>query len=62
MARAAVRTFGVVIVLCALHPKLRRRALTLFIVERPIAGDRREFESPTFPSASPTTSLTGWAS
>jgi len=32
MARAAVRTFGVVIVLCALHPKLRRRALTLFIV------------------------------
>ncbi len=32
MARAAVRTFGVVILLSALHPKLRRRALTLFIV------------------------------
>jgi mycofactocin system glycosyltransferase len=32
MARAAVRTFGVVIVLSALHPKLRRRALTLFVV------------------------------
>jgi hypothetical protein len=32
MARAAVRTFGIVIVLSALHPKLRRRALTLFIV------------------------------
>jgi hypothetical protein len=32
MARAAVRTFGVVILLSALHPKLRRRALTLFVV------------------------------
>jgi mycofactocin system glycosyltransferase len=32
MARAAVRTFGIVIVMSALHPKLRRRALTLFIV------------------------------
>jgi len=32
MARAAVRTFGIVIVLSALHPKLRRRALTLFVV------------------------------
>jgi hypothetical protein len=32
MARAAVRTFGIVIVLCALHPMLRRRALTLFVV------------------------------
>jgi mycofactocin system glycosyltransferase len=32
MARAAVRTFGLVIVACALHPKLRRRALTLFVV------------------------------
>lgn len=32
MARAVVRTFGVGIVLCALHPKLRRRALLLFAV------------------------------
>ena len=32
MARAVVRTFGLVIVLSALHPKLRRRALTLFVV------------------------------
>ncbi len=32
MARSVVRTFGVVIVLCALHPKLRRRALVLFAV------------------------------
>ena len=33
MARAVVRTFGVaVILLCALHPKLRRRALLLFVV------------------------------
>ena len=32
MARAAVRTFGIVILVSALHPKLRRRALTLFIV------------------------------
>jgi mycofactocin system glycosyltransferase len=32
MARSAVRTFGIVILLSALHPKLRRRALTLFIV------------------------------
>jgi mycofactocin glycosyltransferase len=32
MARAVVRTFGVAVVLCALHPKLRRRALLLFIV------------------------------
>jgi hypothetical protein len=30
MARSAVRTFGVLIVLSALHPKLRRRALLLF--------------------------------
>lgn len=32
MARAAVRTFGLAIVLCAIHPKLRRRALTLFVM------------------------------
>jgi mycofactocin system glycosyltransferase len=32
MARAAVRTFGIVILMSALHPKLRRRALTLFVV------------------------------
>jgi hypothetical protein len=32
MARAAVRTFGVLILLSALHPKLRRRALWLFAV------------------------------
>ena len=32
MARAAVRTFGIVILLSALHPRLRRRALTLFVV------------------------------
>jgi mycofactocin glycosyltransferase len=32
MARAVVRTFGVAVVLCALHPKLRRRALLLFVV------------------------------
>jgi hypothetical protein len=32
MARAAVRTFGIVILLSALHPRLRRRALTVFIV------------------------------
>jgi mycofactocin system glycosyltransferase len=32
MARSLVRTFGVGIVLCALHPKLRRRALLLFAV------------------------------
>lgn len=32
MARAVVRTFGVLILLSALHPKLRRRALILFAV------------------------------
>ena len=32
MARAAVRTFGILILLSALHPKLRRRSLTLFVV------------------------------
>jgi len=32
MARATVRTFGVVLLLCALHPRLRTRALTLFLV------------------------------
>ncbi|MGB8197201.1 MAG: mycofactocin biosynthesis glycosyltransferase MftF [Acidimicrobiales bacterium] len=32
MARAVVRTFGVAVVLLAVHPKLRRRVLTLFIV------------------------------
>jgi hypothetical protein len=32
MARSIVRTFGLLIVVCALHPKLRRRALTLFVV------------------------------
>jgi mycofactocin glycosyltransferase len=32
MARAAVRTFGTLILLSALHPKLRRRALVLFAV------------------------------
>jgi mycofactocin glycosyltransferase len=32
MARAVVRTFGVAVVLLALHPKLRRRALVLFVV------------------------------
>jgi hypothetical protein len=32
MARSVVRTFGPAVVLCALHPRLRRRALALFIV------------------------------
>lgn len=32
MARATVRTFGVVLLLCALHPRLRARALGLFLV------------------------------
>lgn len=32
MARAAVRTFGLVILLGAVHPKVRRRALVLFAV------------------------------
>jgi hypothetical protein len=32
MARAAVRTFGLAILLSALHPKLRKRALILFAV------------------------------
>jgi mycofactocin system glycosyltransferase len=32
MARAAVRTFGLLILMSALHPKLRRRALLLFVV------------------------------
>ncbi|HEY5093159.1 MAG TPA: mycofactocin biosynthesis glycosyltransferase MftF [Acidimicrobiales bacterium] len=32
MARATVRTFGIVVLLSALHPKWRRRALTLFVV------------------------------
>jgi mycofactocin system glycosyltransferase len=32
MARAAVRTFGIFILVSALHPKLRRRALVLFAV------------------------------
>jgi hypothetical protein len=32
MARSVVRTFGLLVVACAIHPKLRRRALTLFIV------------------------------
>jgi hypothetical protein len=32
IARAVVRTFGILILLSALHPKLRRRALTLFLV------------------------------
>ena len=32
MARSVVRTFGLIVVLLALHKKLRRRALVLFIV------------------------------
>jgi hypothetical protein len=32
MARAAVRTFGLLILASAVHPKLRRRALVLFAV------------------------------
>jgi hypothetical protein len=32
MARAAVRTFGVGLLLCALHPRLRARALGLFLL------------------------------
>jgi mycofactocin system glycosyltransferase len=32
LARATVRTFGVVLLLCALHPRLRARALALFLV------------------------------
>jgi hypothetical protein len=32
MARAAVRTFGVVLLLGALHPRLRTRALGLFLI------------------------------
>lgn len=32
MARAAVRTFGIAILLSTLHPKFRRRALILFVV------------------------------
>jgi mycofactocin system glycosyltransferase len=32
LARATVRTFGVVLLLCALHPRLRARALGLFLV------------------------------
>jgi hypothetical protein len=32
MARSVVRTFGVAVALCALHPLLRRRALMLFVV------------------------------
>jgi mycofactocin glycosyltransferase len=32
LARATVRTFGVVLLLCALHPRLRARALGLFLL------------------------------
>ncbi len=32
MARAVVRTFGIAILMSAVHPKLRRRALALFVV------------------------------
>ena len=32
MARSVVRTFGILVVASALHPQLRRRALTLFVV------------------------------
>jgi mycofactocin system glycosyltransferase len=32
LARATVRTFGVLLLLCALHPRLRARALGLFLV------------------------------
>jgi hypothetical protein len=32
LARATVRTFGLVLLLCALHPRLRARALGLFFV------------------------------
>lgn len=32
LARALVRNFGVVVLASALHPKLRRRALTLFVI------------------------------
>jgi len=58
MARAAVRTFGVVIVLCALHPKLRARAHALH------RGTAYRWRSTRvrvadIPLASPTTSLTG---
>jgi len=59
MARAAVRTFGVVIVLCALHRKLRRRALTLFIVGTAYRWRSTRVRVADIPSASPTTSLTG---
>jgi hypothetical protein len=32
LARAAVRTFGPLVLVAALHPKLRRRALALYVV------------------------------
>jgi mycofactocin glycosyltransferase len=32
LARAAVRTFGVVLLICALHPRLRTRALAVFVI------------------------------
>jgi mycofactocin glycosyltransferase len=32
LARATVRTFGVALLLCALHPRLRARALGLFLI------------------------------
>jgi mycofactocin glycosyltransferase len=32
LARAVIRTFGVVVLLCALHPRLRTRALALYAV------------------------------
>jgi hypothetical protein len=32
LARATVRTFGVVLLVCAMHPRLRARALGLYLV------------------------------
>jgi len=62
MARAAVRTFGVVIVLCALHPKLRRRALTLFIVGTAYRWRSTRVRVADIPLGVADDVATGWAS
>jgi hypothetical protein len=62
LARATVRTFGVVLLLCAVHPRLRPAHSVSFSSGPRGAGDTTSFTPPTSPSRWPTTSPTAPAS
>jgi mycofactocin system glycosyltransferase len=51
LARAMVRTFGVALLLCALHPRLRARALGLFLVGSAWRWRREQFHPTDVPFA-----------